>query len=236
MTHDKCLFICHQTSSTQSWGRVPVDTLPRPCTCVQGPEKSTPQVMSWPQRVSQQVQLWEDDCLLHDVTCGTRTTSTTGASNTLSKNWEISSVDETKEAQQDIDHLVQQQLRNLHGQRDQVDQPLRRDREGDNLGHRTPCRKRTRDHGNLPLHRDRENLHDLQNRDINHCVKQLGNPDGESLGTTMLMNCSCGRHLSLHTTGNDLEENCTTCIPGDIDHLIQKLQLRNLLWSTRPWG
>ena len=36
------------------------------------------------QRVSQQVQLWEHDCLLHDGTRGTCTTSITGASITLS--------------------------------------------------------------------------------------------------------------------------------------------------------
>ena len=53
----------------------------------------------------------------------------------------------------DIDHLVQEQLRNLHGQRDRGGRPLRRDREDDDLW----------------------NPHDLHNGDLDHLVHvQLG--------------------------------------------------------------
>ena len=70
------------------------------------------------------------------------------------------------------------------------------------------------------------NLHDQRNRDIDHRV--YGNRgismvclNSQTMGislcttrrrkTTLLMNCSCGGHLSLHTR--------------DIDHLVQELQL-----------
>ena len=56
----------------------------------------SPRRMSCTQRVSRQVQLWEHDCLLHDGTCGTRSTCTPGTSTTMSE----------------------EQLGNLHGQRD----------------------------------------------------------------------------------------------------------------------
>ena len=50
-----------------------------------GPSKSPPHLMSCPQRVSQPVQPWEHDCLLHDGTCGTRTTCPSGTSITKFK-------------------------------------------------------------------------------------------------------------------------------------------------------
>ena len=66
-------------------GHVPVDTTPRPCTCVQGPKNSPHQLinamMSGPtRRKPQRVQLWELGCVLHDGTCGTRWTRTPGTS------------------------------------------------------------------------------------------------------------------------------------------------------------
>ena len=81
---------------TKLWGPCPCGHGPRPCTCVQGPKKSPPQLMSCPQRASPQVQLWEHNCLLHDGNCGTRTTCTTGTSITVSTgNCGISMVNKT---------------------------------------------------------------------------------------------------------------------------------------------
>ena len=120
--------------------------------------------MSCPQRVSQQVQLWEHNCLLHDGTCGTRTTCTTRTSITVSTgNCGISMVNEN------------------HG-----DQPLRRNREDDDLW----------------------NSHELHNRGIDHLVRVLGNLDGPtnsldhgtSQSTTTGMMTTCGTR--------------TTCTPG----------------------
>ena len=77
-------------------GRVPVDTAPGPVPVCRAPKKSTRQLISCPQRVSHQVQLWEHNRLLHDGTCGTRTTCTTGTSITVSTgNCGISMVNET---------------------------------------------------------------------------------------------------------------------------------------------
>ena len=74
--------------------------------------------------------------------------------------------------QKDIDHLIQEQLRNLHGQRDHGGQPLRRDRDDDDLWNSQGMHNRG-------IHLDLCNLHDKHNMDIGHRVnEQLGNRDG----------------------------------------------------------
>ena len=71
-----------------------MDTTPGPVPMYRA-LKFPPQLMSCPQRVSQ-VQLWEHNCLLHDGTCGTRITCTTGTSITVSTgNCRISMVNKT---------------------------------------------------------------------------------------------------------------------------------------------
>ena len=60
------------------------------------------------------------------------------------------------------DHLVDEELMSLYGQRDHWDQLGRPDRSDD--VHATGeflWSAEQQDHGNLPLHHDRENLHDL---------------------------------------------------------------------------
>ena len=97
-------------------GAVPCGHGPRPCTCVQGPEKSPPQLSAArneflsrcncgnttvfsttapvelaPPANRTSTTLSRNNCGMM-TTCGTRTTSVTGASITLTSNWEISMV------------------------------------------------------------------------------------------------------------------------------------------------
>ena len=104
--------------------------------------------------------------------------------------------------QHNRDHLVKEQLANLHGHQDHVDQPLRNDRDVDDLhvrtcttaqqGHQPRCQRtgesqwfsEQQDHGDQPLRKDRDvddlwNSHDLHNRGIDRLVHvQLVNHDG----------------------------------------------------------
>ena len=99
-------------------------------------------------------------------------------------------------AQQDIDHLIQEQLRNLHGQRDHGGQPLRRDRDDDDLWNSHGLHNRGIDHlvhCNWGIAMVRKgNLHDLETRVIDHHVQeQLGNYDGP-------LNCQDHGNRPLH--------------------------------------
>ena len=77
------------TDAPNYGGRVPVDTTPGPCTCVQHPKNSPHQLINATmscssRRKPRQCNRWEHNCLLHDGTCGPLSTCTTGTSVTLS--------------------------------------------------------------------------------------------------------------------------------------------------------
>ena len=102
-------------------------------------------------RISQRVQLWEHDCLLHDGTCGTRKTTKQGHRPPCQRetgeplwspgSWRSASASRQEgrrpaPVEHSHDHLVEDQLGNLHdllNSQDHGDQLLRHDRNVDDL-------------------------------------------------------------------------------------------------------